>query len=504
VESDRLAPEGRRTLAPVDSVGYQTPVREVTRRRALQGLITGAAIVGFDPATRSWAAEAGPGLEDVPPLDGSLTLDPGSRQEAADDYGHIVHRQPLAVLRPGSAADVATVIGFARRHRLKVAMRGQGHACFGQAQVQAGLVIDSRTLNRVHDIRADRAVVDPGITWGELLQATAPHGLTPPVLTDFMGLSVGGTLSGGGIGGATQHHGAQLDTALELTVATGRGDLVRCSATCNRDLFDAVLGGFGQYGVIVRATVALVPAPTNARVYNLFYDDIDRYLADQLTLLADGRFSYLEGQVQASTSGWRYMIEAVSYLDQPDDAALLAGLSDDRAAATITPNTYLGWAFRLEPAVVFLKAIGDWFRPHPLLDLLVPVSKAAGVVGGALATLTPPDIGIGPILLYPVDTRRFTRPLFRAPAEPSAFLFSLLRTTADGDPTLLSRQLASNRTIHDANRDAGGTWYPIGAIADYGPTDWRRHYGSLWPVVVKAKRTFDPDNVLTPGQRMFV
>lgn len=484
----------------------------VSRRRLVGGAAATAAaavVVAFDPTTRSWATEIGRNTVAVPALDGSLIMDRQARNEAADDYGHIVHRLPIAVLRPGSVNDIVAMVRYARALQLKIAMRGQGHVCFGQAQVEAGIVIDSRSLNSVHAIHADHAVVGPGLTWGQLLGATAPQGLTPPVLTDYMGLSVGGTLSTGGIGGAAQHFGVQTDTVRELQVVTGRGDLVTCSPRRNADLFNVVLAGLGQYGIIVRATVALVPAHTNAQVYNLYYNDLGTYLADQLMLLRDGRFSYLEGQVQPrpdGAPGWRYMIEAVSYYTPPtvpDDAALLAGLSDDRAAATITPNTYLGWAFRLDPAVEFLKIIGDWYRPHPLLDLFVPVSRAASVIGDALATLTPADIGIGPILLYPASTARFTRPLFRVPDEPEVFLLSLLRTTANGDPALLASQLASNRALYDSNVAAGGTWYPIGAIADYGQRDWRRHYGPLWRTVTQAKRVFDPDTVLTPGQRMF-
>src|SRR5215217_1303544 len=130
-----------------------------------------------------------------------------------------------------------------------------------------------------------------------------------------------------------------------------------------------------------------------------------------------------------------------------------------------------------------------------MLDLFVPASCAQAVIGGALATLTPNDIGIGPVLLYPVSTARFTRRLFRVPSEPEAFLFSLLRTTANSDPALLASQLASNRALYDCNLAAGGTWYPIGAIADYDQDDWAQHYGSLWSTVVRAKRRFDPDKI---------
>src|SRR5829696_9905418 len=136
----------------------------VSRRRLIQGAAATAVagmIVGFDPASRSWATEISRGTIPVPRLDGSLTTDPAARQEAADDYGHIVHRLPYAVLRPGSVDDVVTMIRFAKRWRLKVAMRGQGHVCFGQAQVRAGIVIDSRTLASVHAIGGGAAVVDP-------------------------------------------------------------------------------------------------------------------------------------------------------------------------------------------------------------------------------------------------------------------------------------------------------------------------------------------------------
>src|SRR5215468_11859000 len=123
----------------------------------MQGLTAGAVIFGFSPATQAWATEAGTDVAPVPSLDGSLTVDTECRREAADDYGHIVHQMPYAVLRPGSVNDIIAMIRFARTHQLKVAMRGQGHVCFGQAQVQTGIVIDSRTLNRIHAIGPDTA-----------------------------------------------------------------------------------------------------------------------------------------------------------------------------------------------------------------------------------------------------------------------------------------------------------------------------------------------------------
>jgi cytokinin dehydrogenase len=241
----------------------------VDRRAFIAGLAAGAAVMAFDPVRHSWmtAAQAAPhgGLR-IPRLDGELVIEPVALEEAADDFGHIIYRTPTAVLRPGSPQDVVKLVRYANRHGLQVAMRGQGHATFGQAQAQGGVVIDSRTLNTIHSIGTSGAVVDAGVQWIALLQASLAMGLTPPVLTDYLGLSVGGTLSVGGIGSASHRYGLQIDNVLELQVVTGQGQLLTCSPSERPGLFHAVLGGLGQCALIVRATITLVPARERACV----------------------------------------------------------------------------------------------------------------------------------------------------------------------------------------------------------------------------------------------
>jgi cytokinin dehydrogenase len=91
-------------------------------------------------------AGAGVPFANLPQLDGELSFDPAVRAEYANDYGRIIHEQPLAVLRPGSVRDIVSIVSFARRFGLKIAARGQGHQPFGQSQVSGGLVIDMRSL----------------------------------------------------------------------------------------------------------------------------------------------------------------------------------------------------------------------------------------------------------------------------------------------------------------------------------------------------------------------
>lgn len=496
--------------------GAAAPLKEepvpggLDRRRLLTA--AGAVVLAFDPVGRAWVttADAAEGLPAgalrVPRLDGELTTDPAALAEAADDYGHIVSRTPVAVLRPGSVRDVVAIVRYANRHGLQVAMRGQGHSTFGQAQVDGGVVIDSRTLAEIHAITGDRAVVDAGVLWSTLTRAALAHGLTPAVLQDYLELSVGGSLGVGGIGGATQRYGLQVDNVLELEVVTGEGRLVRCSPTRSRLLFESVLGGLGQYGILVRATVALVPAPTSARVYELFYADLGAYLADQAWLVEQQRFGFHEGQVveRADGAGWEYKIEVAAYTqpgEVPDDTALLAGLSPLPGRTIVTDHTYLDWLDRLAPTVAFLIEIGVWFFPHPWINLFLPAGTAQEVVSGALAQLTPERNADAPILLYPLRTALLERPLVRVPDEPIAFLFAILRT-APPDPAVVGALVGENRALYEAARDAGGYRYPVGSVP-FTRADWRQHYGPTWPRVLAAKQRFDPHHVLTPGQAIF-
>ena len=376
------------------------------RRRfltAAAATVAGAAVVAFDPLNGGWVtaaqAAAAPGgvprgAVSVPDLDGELTTDPAALAEAADDYGHIVHRTPVAVLRPGSVRDVVRMVRYAKRHCLGISVRGQGHSTDGQSQVRAGVVIDSRTLARIHEVRADRAVVDPGVTWLDLAVAAVARGLTPPVFTDYVGLSIGGTLMAGGIGGTTQTYGMQVDTVLELEVVTGEGDLVRCSPRRHAALFHAVLGSLGQLAIVVRATITLIPAPAAARGYQLYYSDLDTYLGDQRRLLGGRRFSSLEGQAvrDAADTRWDYLVDAAAYHDgtPPDDAAITRGLRFDPARTQVTDYTYLEWVNRLAPTVEFLKQIGAWYLPHPWIDVFLPDSR---VRAGGRGDAGRPDAG---------------------------------------------------------------------------------------------------------------
>lgn len=449
-------------------------------------------------------------------LDGTLETDPDALAAFGGDFGRLVTAAPRAVLRPGSESDVVELVRYARRHGLPIAMNGQcggpdvpeSHSNLGQATVPGGVAIDARGLATIHRIEATTAEVGPGVTWAELFHAALEAGLTPPMLPDFLHLSIGGTLSVGGLGGTVHRFGSQADCVTELQVVTGLGELVTCSRSRHADLFDAVLAGMGQCGIIVRATVELVRAEARARVFNLFYDDLATYTADQLRVLDEDRFSFQAGQIvrRPDDSGWRFMMEAAAYYTPPAEAdqdALLAGLSDDRASAQIVDLAYPEWAFRLDPLVAALREGGFWDQPHPWVSLFVPASRVVDVVGSMVAQLEPPDVGMGPATFFPFPAARITRPLLVVPRrERAVFALNLLRFPFPDHPDVPGL-LAQNRRFFDETVAGGGRRYGIGAIPGMTRGDWARHYGRRWAGFREAKDRYDPDRILTPGPGIF-
>lgn len=486
---------------------------EPTRRTALYGLATAAAVVGFDPAARAWATEkrkpAEGDFDHVPPLDGTLLTDDASRDAASEDFGHIVHRRPAAVLRPGSVNDVVVMIRFCRRHKIPVAPRGQGHATFGQAQVKGGLVIETTPLKHIGPVKGDTVTVGGGARWSEVAKSTLRKGLTPPVFTDYLELSVGGTLSVGGLGGQTHRHGAQVDNVTELEVVTGAGELVRCSATRHADLFDAVRAGLGQCAIVVGATLRLVRAPRTVRHYQLPYTELSVFLEDQRRLIDDRRFDYVEGLVLPDATGaFRvHVLEAVAYGPpagpEPDDDELLAGLRFERPGLVAETLDYYAFLDRLAASVAEQMEAGLWDDPHPWLNLLLPSDSVEELASGILDELRPEDVGTsGVVLLYPMRRKVLRTPLLRMPDDPAPYLLAVLRTSPPDDAATVKRLLAANRAAYELVRDAGGKQYPVGSIP-FDRSDWRDQFGPAFPALAAARHRYDPAGLLAPGQGIF-
>jgi len=435
---------------------------------------------------------AGPSGEGWPRFDGSLSVGEEERAAAAGDFGHLVRRRPAAVLRARSVEDVVRVVRHARRTGLRLVARGAGHTTYGQAQIEGGVVVDLRRLERIRSVTSGTATVEAGISWRALARRTTPAGLVPPVLPDFLDLTVGGTLSAGGISGTSFVWGAQIDNVDELVVVTGGGEVVACSPSQEPELFDAVLGGFGQVGIIVRATIRLAAAPDSVAVFRIRYDHPEAMTADLRSLVANGLFDYLLGIITPSEAGgWEPSIEA----------AVSAGRSPARWTGRyeVEIRSFADWLRRVDEPVGVLRDLGLWDSRHPWLDLFVPEPELDTMLSEVLGS--PQLRGVGPlrVLLYPLRRSRFSRPMLRLPDGESLFLLDVLSTAP---PSAGSAMVSANRRLYERNRDLGGTLYPISAVP-LEPADWHHQLGPEWQRLAAAKRRFDPDGVLRPGTDVF-
>jgi FAD/FMN-containing dehydrogenase len=196
----------------------------------------------------------------VPGFRGNVvTPDHDAYDGARAVWNGTVDRRPRLVARCGGTADVAAAVRFARHRNLEVAVRGGGHNVAGTAVCDDGVVIDLSAMRAVVVDPVERtALVQGGALWGDVDHETQVYGLaTTGGIVGHTG--VGGLSLGGGVGWLMRKHGLTVDNLLAAEVVTADGDILRVSADDHPDLFWALRGGGGNFGVVTSFRFTLHP-----------------------------------------------------------------------------------------------------------------------------------------------------------------------------------------------------------------------------------------------------
>lgn len=432
--------------------------------------------------------------------------------ERTTNFGHLFRAVPRLLLEPRIPEDVRAAVRFARAKGLTLATRGAGHSQSHVGLSNGGLLLAMGSLGRVLavDEKALTADVEGGALWGDVVARLAPLGLAPPVLTNNLNVTVGGTLSIAGIGVASFRHGTQGDQVVEMDVVTGGGEAVTCGPDRNEDLFWSVVAGLGQVGVITRARLRLRRVASMTRTYYLLYDDARRFLEDARFAMDSGRFDHLESWASPSPQGtkpvsgrrqvfarWFFPFHLTVEFDPespPDDSAALEGL---RPYETLYVDDLPTTEFfaRLEPVFDLWKRGGTWEHVHAWMETVMPWETAPDLLDAILPDLPPSILVGGHILLWPAKGNASRSRLFMRPPGENLVGFGIL-------PAIPARFWPDARPMLDtASRLSiamGGKRYLSGYV-EFGEDEWREHFGSMWEPFRDAKRRYDPDGILNPG-----
>ncbi|XAR67157.1 Cytokinin dehydrogenase [Bertholletia excelsa] len=475
-----------------------------------------------------------------------IHVDESAIKLASSDFGRLVHVNPAGVLYPSSEKDICALVKFSYDSAVPfgVAARGHGHSVRGQAMADNGMVVEMGALKdyaRGPRIRVFQnpmslefyADVGGEQLWIDVLKATLDHGLAPVSWTDYLYLTVGGTLSNAGISGQSFLHGPQIANVHEMDVITGKGEHLTCSKQINSELFYAVLGGLGQFGIITRARIALDKAPDRVKWVRMLYHDFFSFTKDQEYLISVNGLDYVEGSLimqQSPANNWRssffspsdqskinsllskhgiiYCLEVVKYyddltMDTVDEELmlLLKGLNFLQYFIFKKDDTYVDFLNRVRSGELKLQAKGLWDVPHPWLNLFVPKSRIMDFNEGVFfGILQKQNKTTGPILVYPLHRNKWDDRMSAViPDEATFYSIGLLVSGGESDWELLESQ---NKQILEFCSKAGiraKQYLPHYRTKE----EWMNHFGSKWETFQQRKRQFDPKMILSPGQRIF-
>ncbi|MBW4613308.1 MAG: FAD-binding protein [Desmonostoc vinosum HA7617-LM4] len=426
----------------------------------------------------------------------------------SQDFGGIIQKQPQIVVRPQNSTDIAKAIKYATEQEITISSRAAGHTLSGQSLNQDGILLDMRNLNQIHKFHPDKLwfQADAGVTWKQIVDTSIPHGVIPPVLTNNFEVTLGGTLSAGGLGLSSFRYGSQADNCLGLEVVTGTGDIVWCTPEKNSELFYHVLCGYGQFGIITKVQNRLRKYRPLTRSYLLCYDDLNLLLNDERLLISEGRIDNLvtlfspcllgisraNHQVVRPIIQWFYRLQITQEIDsinEIEEAKLLSDLNFYRHIHTedLTFDKFVQPIAQVSHPV---DTANSW------IDVLLPASKAKEYIDIALERIPAfLDFRTVPVGSFCLVSQNHKMPMFALPKEELIIGLGMYPTIPKSQVQPVIEQL---NLLTDIGLEMGGKRY-MATWVEFELPQWRSQYGDYWSKVNEIKRKYDPSGILNPG-----
>jgi FAD/FMN-containing dehydrogenase len=406
-------------------------------------------------------------------------------------FNGMIDRRPELIVRPLDVDDVVAAVTYAREAHLPIAVRGGGHSVAGHCIGDGGLVVDLRLMRHVAvDADARRATCGGGALWDDLDPECQRTGLATPGGT-FGDTGVGGLTLGGGIGHLIGLHGLTLDNLLAVTVVTADASVVRASEDENADLFWALRGGGGNFGVVVDFSFRLHPVGQllgGLLVYAL--EDAATVLRAWRELMAGApdNLTCFPIITRSEFTGVEGLVVSVAYFGDIDDGhAAIQSLTDGPAPVMdgLRPMYYaeLQEIFGRMPFGLRNYWSGRFLRelPDELIELSVAATRRDGVYGTILL-----EPLFGAAARVPLEATAFAG---RGASYNATFLSSWVDPNQDDDRIALARDYSAALT-----RWAYGGGYINYASESVGDGLETEFGAERLARLREVKRQYDPDN----------